>query len=47
MATSVYAIIPTIAEADRAVETLRLRGYISDDISLLFPDKHTTPRLRP
>lgn len=42
MATSVYCLADTIAQADRIVDALRANGIRSDDISLLFPDKQTT-----
>ena len=42
MATSVYCLADTIAQADRIVDALRTQGIRSDDISLLFPDKQTT-----
>ena len=42
MSTTVYAILPTVDDADRVVDELRRRGFASGDISLLFPDKKQT-----
>jgi len=42
MSTTVYAILPTVEDADRVVDELRRRGFASGDISLLFPDRKQT-----
>ena len=41
MSTSLYALLSNTPDACLIVEELRQRGYRSDDISLLFPDKQT------
>ena len=42
MATAVFCIATSEAQAGRIVSELRAAGFSSDDISVLFPDKHGT-----
>src|SRR5882672_10897584 len=42
MATAVFCIATSEAQAGRIVSELRDAGFSSDDISALFPDKHGT-----
>jgi len=42
MATAVFCIATSEAQAGRIVTELRDAGFSSDDISALFPDKHGT-----
>ena len=42
MATSVYCIADSVAQADLILTHLRARNFSPDDISILFPDKQTT-----
>jgi Protein of unknown function (DUF3341) len=38
---SVFGIYPTRAQAENAVDTLRMEGFRSDDVSALLPDNHS------
>lgn len=40
--TAVFGICRDLAQLERSVDTLRLAGFRSDDISALFPDKQST-----
>jgi hypothetical protein len=40
--TAVFGICNSVAQLEQAVESLKLDGFRSDDISVLFPDKEGT-----
>lgn len=42
MKRAIYCIAKTVPQAESIVDTLRLQGFASDDVSVLFPDKHGT-----
>lgn len=42
MKKSVMCILPTVADAERAVDALKAAGFSNDDISALFPNKQGT-----
>jgi hypothetical protein len=39
---SVFGIYPSVAKAEYAVDRLLVEGFLSDDVSVLFPDHSTT-----
>jgi hypothetical protein len=41
MKRAVFGIVKTIAQAETIVDALRIAGFSSNDISVLFPDKST------
>lgn len=42
MKKAVFCIVDTTSQAERIVDELRIAGFSSNDISVLFPDKSTT-----
>jgi len=43
--TAVFGIFPSLAQAERGVDTLVAAGFRSDDVSVLAPDQTTTREL--
>ena len=42
MNTSVFCLAPSVMEAQAIVDRLKLAGFSSNDVSVLFPDQQTT-----